>query len=514
MRTLTSHSARLRRPNILILYCDQLRWDALGANGNPDVRTPHLDRLAAQGLTFRRHFVQNPVCMPSRLSFLTGRYPSALRVTHMGVPVPPDTLTLPRMLKPYGYASANVGKLHFLPHANRDHRAVHPDYGFDVLEISDEPGCYEDAYRAWVRRVAPEHLDAISCGLPPMAQAWYRALGVRDTVTHPEERFPKEAIPFRAPSHLTHTAFVAERAMDFIRARSGAMGASGGIGQSGQPWLCIAGFYSPHSPWIAPQEFLDLYDSAAFTLPAFPAEVEARRAGAGYADEHLREARRGYYAMVSEVDHHCGRILALLEELGQAEDTVVVLTADHGDWLGEHLRHGKGYPASDAVSRVPLLVRWPAGIRQPGRAVAELVEAVDVLPTLLECAGAPVPPEVQGRSLWPALVGPVGPVGPVGQGEGPGPGRGEEDEGGWQGRESALTEHHGWKALRTERYRYVCDVRSGRMEEHLWDLEADPGEYVDVAGDPAQQAALAEHRRLLVERMLTQEQPLPRAWAY
>ncbi|HET7772054.1 MAG TPA: sulfatase-like hydrolase/transferase, partial [Chloroflexota bacterium] len=155
----------MRRPNILILYTDQLRWDALGANGNPDVKTPNLDRLAQAGLTFRRFIVQNPVCMPSRVSFLTGQYPSTLGITHMGVPVPEDTLTLPRMLKPYGYRCANVGKLHFLPHANRDHREPHPRYGFDQLEISDEPGCYEDAYRAWVKRKAPEYLDAVSPGL-------------------------------------------------------------------------------------------------------------------------------------------------------------------------------------------------------------------------------------------------------------------------------------------------------------------------------------------------------------
>src|SRR3712207_3030163 len=134
----------MRRPNILIVYTDQQRWDALGANGNHDIKTPNLDRLAAEGVNFTHHVVQNPVCMPSRVSFLTGQYPSTLRTTHMGVPVPADTLTLPRMLKNYGYVSANIGKLHFLPHANRDHRAVHPDYGFDQLEISDEPGCYED----------------------------------------------------------------------------------------------------------------------------------------------------------------------------------------------------------------------------------------------------------------------------------------------------------------------------------------------------------------------------------
>ena len=464
------------RPNILILYTDQLRWDALGCNGNLDVKTPNLDRLAAQGATFTRYFVQNPVCMPSRVSFLTGRYPSSLGITHMGVPVPEDMLTLPRMLGPYGYRCANVGKLHFLPHANRDHREPHPSYGFDVLEESDEPGPYEDAYRAWVRHQAPELMDAVSPGLPPAAETWYRALGIKDTVTHPNERFPKRALAFRGPSHLTHTAFVAERSMDFIR-------------ESGtQPWLCIAGFYSPHSPWVAPQEFIDLYDPSTIRLPSFPPEVDARRPGTDYSDEGLREARRGYYAQVSEVDHHCDRILKLLDTLGQAENTVVIFTADHGDWLGEHLKHGKGYPGSDPASRVPLLVRYPGAVKRAGRKVDDITEALDVLPTLLECAGVPVPPAVQGRSLFPVL----------------------HDEGG-EVRDSAITEARGWKALRTARFRYVCESTGA---EHLWDVESDPGEYQDLAADPAYAEPLSELRHRLLSRVIENEQPLARVWPY
>ncbi|MGH2354331.1 MAG: sulfatase family protein [Chloroflexota bacterium] len=466
----------MKRPNVLILYTDQLRWDAIGPNGNPDVRTPHLDALAAQGLSFDHYFVQNPVCMPSRVSFLTGQYPSTLRITHMGVPVPPDTVTLPRLLKPYGYLSANVGKLHFLPHANRDHREVHPDYGFDQLEISDEPGPYEDAYRAWVRRKAPDQLLHVSVGLPPAAETWYRAMGVRDPVQHPEVRFPKAPLPFRGTSDVTHAAFVAEQTMAFIGAHRE------------QPWLCIAGFYSPHSPWVAPQEFLDLYDPATLRLPAFPPDVDTTRPGTDYSDEMLRKARHGYYAMVSEVDHHVGRIMAYLDELDLARDTIVVFTSDHGDWLGEHLRHGKGYPGADPVSRVPLLVRWPDSIRRPGRTISGIVEGVDVLPTLLECAATPIPPHVQGRSLLPVLGGAT-----------------------TTGRDSALMEHRGWKALRTERYRYVSES-TGR--ERLWDLEHDPGEYADVAEDRAYAPALAELRKGLLRRVLEAEQPLPRLWPY
>ncbi len=468
----------MRRPNILILHTDQQRWDALGVAGNPDIRTPNLDRLASQGTCFDHHFVQNPVCMPSRVSFLTGQYPSTLRITHMGVPVPEDTVTLPRLLRNYGYRSANIGKLHFLPHANRDHRDTHPDYGFDHLEISDEPGCYEDAYHAWVARKAPDQLDKISVGLPPATEKWHRIMGLRDRVVHPEERFPKRAIPARCRSDLTHTAFVAEQTVEFLKSTGN------------RPFCCVAGFYSPHSPWVAPQEWLDLYDPGRMHLPEFPPEMEARRGDGHFSDEELRAARQGYYAMVSEVDHHVGRILDALERLGLAENTVVVFTSDHGEWLGEHLKYGKGYPAFDCISRVPLLVRWPAGFGSEGRVVHRIVEQIDVVPTLLECAGIPIPGHLQGRSLAPLCAG-AEPDAPT---EGLG-----------------ITEHRGWKSVRAAGFRYVCES-GGR--ESLFDLEADPGAYRNVADEPRYFEVLSDLRKRLMVRLLEAERPLPRIWPY
>lgn len=466
----------MRRPNFLIIYTDQQRWDALGASGNPHIRTPNLDRLADTSVSFDHCFVQSPVCMPSRLSFLTGQYPSTLGVTHMGVPVPEDTVTLPRLLAPYGYRSANIGKLHFQPHANRDHRTHHPPYGFDHLEISDEPGSYEDAYRAWVRRRAPDQLPYISWGLAPMTEVWQRTMGVQDGIDHPAERFPKRPLPARCRDDMTHTAFVAEQSIEFMRQQA----------HSGQHFLCIAGIYSPHSPWVAPQQYFDLYDPASLPLPTFPPEVEAQRNECNFPDEELRLARQGYYGQVSEVDHHVGRMLASLEKLGLAEDTVVIFTSDHGEWLGEHLLYGKGYPAHDQCSRVPLLMRLP-GNAAHGRTDSGLTEALDVLPTILELAAIQVPPHSQGRSLLPRLYG-------DGQGD-----------------DSALTEHTGWKSLRTERFRYVLHADGS---ECLYDLSAEWGDYRDVAAEAAYASELADVRHRLSHKLLAAERPLPRAWPY
>ena len=466
----------MKRPNILLITTDQQRFDALRCNGNPDISTPNLDKLAAQGVNFDRFYVQNPVCMPSRVSFLTGQYPGTLGITHMGVPVPPDTVTLPRLLKNYGYTSANLGKLHFLPHANRDHRETHPDYGFDRLEISDEPGPYPDAYRAWVRAQAPDQMDAISPGLPPATEVWQRTMDARDGVVHPTEREPKAALAFGADANLTHSAFVADRAREFLREQTGAPSSSA-------PWLCVAAFYSPHAPWIAPQEFLDRYNPDTFALPKFPDGYPGKPS-----DDELRAVRHGYYAMVSEVDFYVGQILTELESLGSAENTVVVFTSDHGEWLGEFGKYGKGYPAEECVARVPCLVRWPCGNLEIGARVADLVEAVDIVPTLLDCAAIPIPPHLQGRSLLPQMRGVEAATRP-----------------------SALTEMDSWKALHTPDYRYIAHA-DGR--ELLFDLNAPCGEYDDVAALPAHAPRLAEFRLELVKRLIERERPLSRVWPY
>ncbi len=130
----------LDRPNVLILHTDQQRWDTMRCMGNELMHTPNLDKLAAEGAMFTNCFVNNPVCMPSRMSLMTGQYPSALGIATNGIHLPEDTLTVHKMLKPYGYHTANIGKLHFWNHSNRNHKDPHPDYGFDTLILSDEPG--------------------------------------------------------------------------------------------------------------------------------------------------------------------------------------------------------------------------------------------------------------------------------------------------------------------------------------------------------------------------------------
>ncbi len=460
----------MQRPNILIITTDQQRFDALGANGNAEIHTPNLDALARDSINYDHCFVQHPLCMPSRLSFLSGQYPSQTRVTHMGVPVPQDLPILPHYLNNYGYHCANIGKLHFLPHANRDHREVHPKYGFDQLEISDEPGPYEDAYRAWVRAKAPDQLQHISLRLPPAAQTWQELMNVQDGITHPQlGQLTTKAFEGRAD--VTHSAFVGEQTINYLNGRN-----------EGEPFLCIAAFYSPHEPWVVPQKYLDLYDSSQLSIPEFPAEVERPDEG-WMSDDGLRRAKHGYYAMISEVDHYVGQIIQTLRDNGQYENTVIVFTSDHGEWLGDFERWGKGFPGQDCVSRVPLMVHFPRG--ENGQTVSGIVEAVDVLPTLLQAVGIPIPAVLGGTPLPPHADA--------------------------AGKSSALLESEIGKTLRTPRFRYVVTTDG---TEQLFDLTQPLGEYHDVAARAEYAADLAEVRRELVQRLLSIERPLPRVWVY
>jgi arylsulfatase A-like enzyme len=462
--------------DVLVIYVDQWRWDALGCLGSA-ANTPVLDGLAARGVHFDHAFVQSPVCMPSRVSMLTGRYPSALGITHMGVPVPETTETVAGILARRGWRTANIGKLHFQPHANRDHTLPHPSYGFDTLVLSEEPGPYADDYRAWVEATDPESTALVSSGLPPAAQTWLNELGATPAQPGDTARADYATVrPCAAPAELTHTAWVATRTIDHLR----------GLGAHERS-LTIASFFAPHSPFHVPQRFLDLYDASTLPLPALTAAEQVAQREAGITDDQLRAIRRGYFAAISEVDHHVGRILDAVDARGRRDDTLVVFVADHGDWLGDHLRFAKGYPADDPVSRVPLIMSWPAGASQPGRVSSTIVEAVDVLPTILDTLGVPVPTTAQGRSLHRLLT------------------TGDDV----REPEVALTEHLGWRSMRTREHRYV--IRTDGTE-HLWRVVDDPMGEDEVVDD--RESIVAAHRKTLLQRMLAIESALPRTWPY
>jgi arylsulfatase A-like enzyme len=232
-------------------------------------------------------------------------------------------------------------------------------------------------------------------------------------------------------------------------------------------------------------------------LPEFSADTAKLRSDKACSDREIQEFTRAYYGAISEVDHWIGSIVQTLKEEGLWDNTVVVFTSDHGEWCGEHLRYGKGYWAPDCVSRVPLIVRVPEGRGgAAGRKVDDIVECVDIVPTLLDTAAVPIEPHVQG-DLLPVTRARTACAGD-GLGLCEGTGTGSPIPG-------------SWKALRGPGYHYVVNADGS---ERLYDMEKDPHGLRDVAKAPQYSNRLQEARLSLLGRMLRIEQPLKREWPY
>lgn len=452
----------MRRPNILLLYTDQQRWDTIRYAGNTYIHTPNFDRLARSGVLFENAFCNNPVCMPSRQSMLSGQYPSAIGRCCNGIEMSEEIPTLATLLQPYGYHSANIGKLHFKNHSNRDHREPHPSYGFDTLILSDEPGCYDDAYIKWVAEQDPDQVENCRCDTPP---AW------TGPPIHKHPRNTHQPYLFDGPEHLTHTAFVASETIDFIQQHKD------------QPFFCIAGFYAPHTPLNPPKRFVEMYNQTELPLP-YMNEGENTL---GLSDEEWQKVKAYYYALITHVDDQIGRILQTLEDTGLREQTIVIFTSDHGEHLGDHGRIQKGAPGYDSCTHVPLLVSYPTEILSE-RKLPELIEAVDIAPTILDYCGIRIPPIFQGRSFRPLLQGDS-----------------------YQERESVFIEYRhpfgiSWKTIRTHSYKYCV---SNEGEELLFDLKSDPHELRNVSGQAEYQDILHQAREELIRRWFTVEKQYP-----
>jgi len=376
------------RPNVLLICTDQQRYDALGAAGNPHIRTPHLDRLAGQGVRFDQCYVQAPVCGPSRASLMTGRYLHGHGLWANGVDIDPRAELFSASFAGAGYDCGLVGKFHL---GAAQHGRVEPrvDDGFRVFRWAHDPYVEspENHFHAWLRQNHPGVLEAALTSENP-----------HDAI----DRLP-------VPQHYSH--WVAQESIDFLtvsRDRS-------------KPFLLVANFFDPHHGFGAPEEFRSRYDAAELPPPVTSPDDLATKpdvyteasiasyAGAmpGFRDftaEQIQEFKAQYYAMVSLVDAEVGRLLDVLDREGLAENTLVVFTSDHGELLGDHQMLLKGPMMFDCSVRVPLILRWPG--RFPAGVVREeLVEWIDLAPTLLEVADVPPLPRGQGSSLVPLARG-------------------------------------------------------------------------------------------------------------
>jgi arylsulfatase len=376
-------------PHIILITGDHLRWDHIAANGNPAMITPNIDELVRGGTTFLNHYTVGVACTPNRASLMTGRYPNSHGLISNGIMLPDDEVTLTHVLRDAGYYTGQMGKLHFMPHKDRDHREPYKPYGFHQMRLSDEPGCYDDAYGRWLWSKGPE---------------------VRENgrVSMPGERKPMHYYTFAGTDDTTHASFVAAMTNTFLDDAAKRF--------PERPLFVHSGFYAPHPPLNPPASSLAKHKGRDLPprywsddeLNYLPPNFAGRLAGLRGRNQTANwdEYRRHFYAMVTHLDENVGKMMRKVKELGLWDRTIWVLTSDHGDYLGDHAIVNKGDWPYDGAMRIPLVMTGP-GIPK-GKRVDELVEIVDVMPTLLEMTGLPVPKGNQGLALMPVIEGAAG----------------------------------------------------------------------------------------------------------
>ena len=365
-------------PNILIIHADQHRFDCLGSYGNPDIQTPAIDALAADGVLYENSFCPFPVCTPSRYSLLSGLFVHQ----HLGwtnrCTLPAGLPTFPRILRDAGYQTKAVGKMHFMP--------TYLDVGFQEMELAEQdgPGRYDDDYHRWLRdrglcdRI--DLIDQVQEYRKDAPQEYWDTVGALDSDLDEEHH---------------STTWIAERALETVEQWE-----DGGN-------LLMVGFIKPHHPFDPPRPWSRMYDPDALSmLPGWSdtcLERDLVRSRGYFAygdttDEQIRRAMAFYYGSISQIDHHVGRMIAELKQKGLYDDTLILYTSDHGDYMGFHHLLLKGNYMYDALVKVPLIVKFPGQPRAGERSDA-LVSNIDVMPTLLQTAACDTPRNLPGLDL-------------------------------------------------------------------------------------------------------------------
>jgi len=454
---------RGKRPrNVIWITTDHMRYDFVRAVGQSWVHTPNLDRLVGGGVSFDRCFGNSPVCMPSRCSFMTGCYPGQTGVMRNGQELSPDfDPVAARAFGAAGYRTVQIGKLHLQCHEDHDmDPRAREAYGFDVLELSEEPGCYEDAYRLWLRG---EHPDAVEVFTVPRPTSFERRQDGRE---------------FRvidAPWELSHSGWVATQAERYLYS----------WGTRPDPQFLHLGFYAPHPPLNPTHEMFDPYRGE--TVPD-PIGTDGTRVFEPLEPDLLREYRRHFAAMVTGVDFAIGRLVAALKKNGEFDDTLLVFSSDHGDLCGDHGGISKGPSWYDGIMHLPLILHWPDGLGTEPRRVGGFFEMVDLLPTLLGLSGAAVPRAMTGRDVSGALLS------------------GAEVP----GREDVLAVYPGSLMLRNEGWKYLRYRGREGVYEVLYDLFGDPEEKWNRADDPEVRHVVEGMRARALDRLASASEPVTR----
>ena len=462
-----------KRPNILLITSDQQHWNTLGFL-NREIRTPALDELAAEGTVFTNAFCVNPTCTPTRASIITGTYPSQHGAWALGTKLRESVPVVGDALRRAGYRTALVGKAHFQPLKDTDEypsieappvlhdvefwkRFHGPFYGFEHVELAR--GHTDEA---WIGAHYVLWLEESGC------RHW------RDYFRPPTGNNATQRRTWLIPERYHYNAWIAERTNALLEQYE----------RDGEHFFLWASFFDPHPDYLVPEPWDTMYDPAKITVPAItPGEHDANPPHFAMTQQekpdfsswqepdghtmhglHSHLVDRSdlakdiavYYAMVSLMDKYIGAILRRLDELGLAENTLVVFTSDHGHFFGQHGLTAKGPFHYNDMIKVPFVARMPGRV-SAGRRTSALLSLVDLAPTFLSFAGLEVPRAMTGVSERDVFLGAKDKV-----------------------RDHVIVEnHHQPTTVHLKTYvdeRYKITVYYNRDYGELFDLEADPGE--------------------------------------
>ena len=456
---ITTPSWAVDKPNVLFIAIDDLA-PALRCYGNLIAKTPHIDRLAASGVRFDRAYNQLPLCNPTRASVMTGLRPDTIKVydldRHFRDEVP-KVVTLSQTFMRNGWWAGRVGKIY--------HYNVPASIGTDGF---DDPPSWQETVNPKGRDKADEALifNAEPHRKISAALSWLAADGADEEQTD---------------------GMIATEAIKMMQAKRG------------QPFFLGVGFFRPHTPYVAPRKYFEMYPLKDMRLPYAPKGDRDDIPTAAFAhncpvphyglDElTLRKALQAYYATISFVDAQVGRLMAALDRLGLVDNTIVVLWSDHGYHLGEHNGIWQKRTLFEQASRTPLIISAP-GARGNGTACTRIVEFVDIYPTLTDLAGLKPPKGLEGRSLRPLLDNPLAK---------------------WDGHaitqvlrpaDQRLAKPVMGRSIRTGRWRYT-DWAEGNSGVELYDHANDPMEFNNLAlePDPEARVVMQQLRKLLEQK--------------
>ena len=402
--------------NILFIMYDQLRFDYLGCAGHPHLKTPNFDRVAAAGVQFTRAYAQSPVCGASRMCFYTGRYASSHGAQWNNFPLRVGEVTLGDHLRKAGMACWLIGKTHMRADADGMARlGLSPDSeigarqaecGFDVWVRDDGLWCEgPDGFYDEKRSPYNEHLKSLGYAADN-PWATFANAGIDDGQVASGFMFANADKPANIREEHSETPWLTDRAIEFIDSAKG-------------PWLAHVSYIKPHWPYIVPAPYNDMYGENHVPAavrhdaeredphPVYGAYMQNRIAQAFQREEVRRKVIPAYMGLIRQCDDQLGRILDHLEVTGRISDTMIVLTSDHGDYLGDHWLGEKDLFHDPSV-RIPMIVSDPRPEADATRGTQcdALVESIDLAATFVDAAGAKVPDHIlEGRSLMPRLRG-------------------------------------------------------------------------------------------------------------